>query len=117
MATATFVKTNLIDNTNETKSQAIIEVDGQEVTVEFWYNLINVMGKDDVKTFLCAEALKQTGNLQDAHDLLIAEATGDIVENPDGKPRFTDTRNWQKSWIDANPIVPTPSEPEVDPLL
>jgi hypothetical protein len=117
MAIATFVKTEVVDTTNQQKSQAIVDVDGQEVIVEFWYNLIDVMGKDEVKTFLCAEALSRTGNLQDAHDLLVKDASGEVVENPKGNPRFTDTRNWQKSWLYANPIIVTPSEPEVDPLL
>lgn len=116
MAQATFIKTSLIDDSNQLKSQAIVEVDGQDVTVDFWFNLIGVMGKTDVKTFLCAEALKQTGNLQDAHDLLSSSLKGEIIENAKGNPRFVDTRNWQKSWIDANPIIPVPSEPTVDPL-
>lgn len=117
MAQATFLKTSVVDQTNQAKSQAIVDVEGSEVTVEFWYNLIDVMGKEDVKTFLCCEALKKTGNLQDAHDLISGDAEGEIEENAKANPRFVDKRNWQKSWLDDNPIVATPSTPEVDPLV
>lgn len=115
MATAIFVKTHLVDSTDATKSQAVVTVEGQEVIVAFWHSLIEQWGKDGVKQFVCAEALKDTGNLTDAHELLKADAKGKITLDTDGKVT-SDTRSWQKKWMDENPIVPVPSEPEVDPL-
>ena len=116
MATATFVKTSLVDATDATKSQAVVTVEGQEVIISFWHSLIEQWGKDGVKQFVCAEALKETGNLADAHELLKSDATGKITLGTDGKVT-SDTRSWQKKWIDENPIVAAPSEPEVDPLV
>lgn len=115
MATATFVKTSLLDTTDLSKSQAIVAVDGNEITVDFWYSIIDQYGKDGTKAWLCAEALKQTGNLADAQNLLKASATGTITLDKDGKV-VSDTRNWQQRWIDDYPIVPMPSEPVIDPL-
>lgn len=115
MATATFVKTSLFDSTGASKSLAIVNVDGQEVTVDYWSDLIEQWGKDGVKQFVCAEALKNTGHLADAHEFLKSDATGKITLGTDGKVT-ADTRSWQKKWIDENPIVVVPSEPEVDPL-
>lgn len=116
MATATFIKTGLADTTGQSKSQAIVEVDGQEVTVDFWYDIIDQWGKDGTKQFLCAEALKATGNLVDAHTLLKASATGKVTLDKEGKVT-ADTRNWQQRWLDDYPIVPVPSEPVIDPLV
>lgn len=116
MATATFIKTSLLDTTDQSKSQAIVDVDGQEVTVDFWFSIIAQYGKDGTKDFLCAEALKSTGNLQDAHTLLKVSASGKVTLDKDGKVT-ADTRNWQARWLDDYPIVPVPSEPVVDPLV
>lgn len=115
MATATYVKTSLVDSTDATKSQAVVTVEGQEVIISFWHSLIEQWGKEGVKQFVCAEALKETGNLADAHKLLKAGATGKLTLDTDGKVT-ADTRSWQKKWIDENPIVLIPAEPEVDPL-
>lgn len=116
MATATFVKTSLVDTTDQSKSQAIVDVDGIEVTVDFWYSIIGQYGKEGTKDFLCAEALKATGNLVDAHALLKATATGKVTLDKEGKVT-ADTRNWQARWLDDYPILPVPSEPVVDPLV
>lgn len=116
MATATFVKTSLLDTTDQTKSQAIVDVDGTEVTVDFWYSLIPQYGKEGTKEAICAEALKQTGNLADAHVLLKPNAEGKITLDKEGKVA-SDTRNWQQKWLDDYPIVINPSVPEVDPLV
>ena len=102
MATATFVKTSLVDNSDQTKSLAIIDVDGAEVKVEFWFSLINILGKEDTKTFLCAEALNRTKNFIDAHELLTPIATGSITKDENGNK--IDNRNWAKNWIDSYPI-------------
>jgi hypothetical protein len=114
MATATFVKTSLVDTTDQTKSQAIVEVDGVETTVDFWLSLIDVWGKEDTKLYLCAEALWQTGNYVDAHNLLKTVATGKITVDADGKVT-SDTRTWQKRWIDEHSL-PIPVEVDFDPL-
>ena len=115
MATATFVKTGLADKTGSLKSQAVVNVDGVEVTVEFWYELIDQWGKDGAKQFLCAEALWQTGNYQDAVDSLSSDANGSVGKDKAGVP--TDTRNWQQNWIDNHPVPAVLAEPDVDPLL
>lgn len=115
MATAIFVKTSLVGGSSSTPSQAIVEVDGVEVVVSFWIDLIEQWGKEGVKQYVCAEALKSTGNLVDAIDILKPDATGQVTLDKDGKVS-SDTRSWQKKWIDENPIVPAPSAPEVDPL-
>jgi hypothetical protein len=115
MAAATFIKTSLVDSTSSVHSQAIVEVDGVETTVNFWFDLIEQWGKEGVKQYVCAEALKQTGNLVDAIDILKPDATGKVTLDKDEKVS-SDTRSWQKKWIDENPIVPAPSAPEVDPL-
>jgi hypothetical protein len=115
MATATFIKTSLVDTTNAAHSQAIVQVDDTEITVNFWFDLIEQWGKEGVKQFVCAEALKQSDNIADAHALLQADAIGTVTLDKDGKV-VSDTRSWQKKWIDENPIKPVPAEPEVDPL-
>lgn len=115
MATATFIKTSLVDTTNAAHSQAIVQVDDTEITVNFWFDLIEQWGKEGVKQYVCAEALKSTGNLVDAIDILKPDATGQVTLDKDGKVS-SDTRSWQKKWIDENPIVPALSAPEVDPL-
>ena len=114
MATATFVKTSLVDNSDQTKSIAVIDVDGNEVQVEFWFSLINSLGKEDTKTCLCAEALIRTGNFIDAHELLTPIATGSITKDENGNK--VDNRNWAKNWLDAYPIPTQQTVNEIDPL-
>jgi hypothetical protein len=115
MANATFVRTGLADTTGQIKSQAVIDVDGEEVTVEFWYDLIEQWGKDGAKQYLCAEALWQTGNYADAQAIIYPNATGLIGQDMSGAP--TDTRNWQQNWLDNHPIPAVLSELELDPLV
>lgn len=114
MATATFIKTSLVDTSDQSKSQAIVEVDGNEVTVDFWLSLIDVWGKEGTKQYLCAEALWKTENYADAHALLDADATGKITLDADGKVT-SDTRSWQKKWIDEHSL-PIPVDVWEDPL-
>jgi len=116
MATATFVKTSFVDASDQTHSIAIVNVDGAEVEVRFWLSLIDLWGKDDTKQYICAEALKQTGNLADAHALLKPSVAGKLTLDKDGKVT-SDTRNWQQKWLNDYPIVIAPSVPEVDPLV
>jgi len=115
MATATFVKTSLVGGSSSIPSQAIVDVDGAEVTINFWIELIDQWGKEGVKQYVCAEALKNTGNVADAHKVLEADATGTVKLDTDGKVT-SDTRSWQKKWIDENPVITAPAQPEVDPL-
>lgn len=114
MATATFIKTSLVDSTNENKSQAIVDVDGKEITVDFWFDLIEQWGKEGVKQYVCAEALWQTGNFTDAHELLKVDATGKVTLDAEGKVK-SDTRTWQKKWIDEHSL-PVPADVWADPL-
>lgn len=116
MATATFIKTSLVDSTDLSKSQAIVNVNDEEVVVSFWLSLVDAWGKEGVKQYICAEALWQTGNYVDAHELLKVDATGKVTLDAEGKVK-SDTRTWQKKWIDGNPIVKTSVTPEVDPLV
>lgn len=106
MAKAKFLRT--IENTP--KAKAIVQVESQEVIVEFWPELATQWGKDATKLYLCAEALWQTGFYADAKALLTKGASGSIGEGEDGKP--VDTRNWQQNWLDAH-IIPVAT---VDPL-
>ena len=109
MATAKFVRTSLVDPSGKSKAVGIVDVDGMEVVVEFWYELIDQWGKEGTKQFLCAEALWQTGNKADAIALLKADAKGSVGKD-------FDTRNWQQNWIDNHTVEPDPVEPEIDPL-
>lgn len=115
MATATFVKTGLVDTTDQSKSQAIVEVDGQEITIDFWYSVIAQYGKEGTKQFVCVEALRQTGNLLDAHTILQSQASGTLTLDSENKV-VSDTRNWQKKWLDDYSIVIATDVPEIDPL-
>jgi hypothetical protein len=116
MATATYVKVSEIAGRPDVKSTAIVNVNGTEVQVEFWYEVIEQYGKEGTKQFLCAEALKQTGNLADAHELLKADATGKLVLNAD-KSIKSDDRSWQQKWKDDYTLPVANIVPEVDPLL
>lgn len=99
MATATFVRTLSL----EEKSTALIEVDGVEVVVDFWVELIDQWGKEAVKQYLCAEALRKVGFLTDAHELLQADAKGKLTVDTEGVVT-EDTRNWQQNWLDSYPL-------------
>jgi hypothetical protein len=116
MANAVFLKTSMVDSTSQMKSLATVDVDGVSVTIEFWYDLIDQWGKEGVKQYLCAEALKATGNLSDALAVLSDGATGSIKLDKDGKV-ISDTRSWQQKWIDENPVAVAPVTPEIDPLV
>lgn len=102
MATAKYVKVTFSDPSSQRKSIAVIDVAGVEVFVEFWPEIIYQWGKDQAKTFLCAEALWLTGNYADVHKLLEKSATGEIGLDENGNP--VDTRNWQKNYLDNHPI-------------
>jgi hypothetical protein len=103
MTTVKFVRTSMLDSTRQSKSVAIVEVNGIEIEIDFWVELIEQWGKEGTKQFLCAEALLRTGNLADAHELLKPDATGKLVTDKDGLV-IQDSRSWQQSWIDSYPI-------------
>lgn len=109
MAVAKFIRTGLVDPSGVSKAVAVVNVDGHEIQIEFWYELIDQWGKEGTKQFLCAEALWQTGNKADAIALLKTDATGSVGKD-------FDTRNWQKNWIDNHPVEVEPVVPEIDPL-
>jgi hypothetical protein len=89
MRVVKFVKTIFVDSSRQNKSQALVDIDGQEVIVDFWIDLIDQWGKEDVKIFICAEALKDTGNLVDAHNFL--------------KPYAKDG-TWFQNWMNDYPL-------------
>lgn len=109
MATAQYVKLGFTDPSGVKKSSAVVSVNGAEIAVEFWYDIIAQWGKDQVKTFLCAEALWLTGNYADVHKLLEKSASGEVGVDEDGKP--VDTRNWQKNYLDHHPLPVAVTDP------
>lgn len=109
MVTAEFSRTALVDTESNSHSVAIVLVNGNEVDVHFWYEIIEQMGKEDAKILLCLEALWQEGFYQEAHDLIVDDATGEYKDN-------VDTRNWQQNWLDGHKIPPVIHVPKVDPL-
>jgi hypothetical protein len=114
MAKATFVKTSMVDTSDQAQSVGIVDVDGVTVEIKFWISLIDQWGKEGTKQYICAEALWQTENYADAHALLNADATGKITVGADGKVT-SDTRSWQKKWIDEHSL-PIPTDVWEDPL-
>lgn len=106
---AVYKTIKLVDTSSQMYSVAVVDVDGEEVEVNFWYSLIDQWGKEDTKKWLCAEALWSFGQFQSAIDLLKDEAVGTVTKD-------TDTRNWQQNWLDHHHMPATQVQPEVDPL-
>ena len=115
MADAQFIKTEILDKTDQTKSIAIVSIDGIEIRVPFWYSVIGQYSKEDVRTLICADGLAQIGLIQDAINLLSSGAQGSLTTSLDGL--YIDTRNWRQNWIDAHPLPPEVITPDTDPLL
>ena len=115
MATAQFIRTEFLDKSDQTKSMAIISIDGYEIRVPFWYSTIGQYSKEDVRTLLCAEALVVSGFIQDAINLVSPGAQGALTKDENGG--YIDTRNWRQHWLDANPLPPEVITPDNDPLL
>jgi hypothetical protein len=115
MAIATFIKTKLLDTTDQSHSIALVDLDGQEVEHPFWYSCIAAYGKEGTKQLICARVLYEHGFHQEAHAVLSPEAAGEIIIDENGN--LQDQRNWQKHWIDDNPIISEPTIPDTDPLL
>ncbi len=115
MANVEFVKTELIDWTDQVKSVAIISIDGIEIRVPFWSSIIGQYSKEEVRALICAEGLLQAGLMQDAISLVSVGAEGSLLKNEDGS--YTDTRNWRQNWLDAHPLPPEAITPDNDPLL
>lgn len=114
MANATYLRMKSYVEDNYTPSTAVIDVDGVEVDIQFNYLLIEQWGKEGTKQYICAEALWQTGNFADAHEILKVDATGKITLDAEGKVS-SDTRTWQKKWIDEHSL-PVSADPLADPL-
>ena len=115
MTTAQFIRTEILDRTDQTKSIAIVDIDGSEIKVPFWYSIIGQYSKEDIRTLLCAEALVQLELIQEAIDLVSPGAQGSLIRNEDGA--YIDNRNWRQNWIDAHPLPPEIITPDNDPLL
>lgn len=115
MAIAQFLRTEILDKTDQSKSIAIVLINEEEVRVPFWYSIIGQYSKEDIRTLLCAEALVQQGFVQDAINLISVGATGSLVKDDHGG--YLDTRNWQQNWLDAHPLPPEIITPDNDPLL
>jgi hypothetical protein len=115
MATATVVRSESFDPTDVVKSVAVVNVDGVDVSVEYWYGYVDAYGPDGMKQLLCAEALWVCGAQSEARAVLETAASGDIVYD-ETTLYYDDQRNWQKRWLDDHPIAATPTS-VVDPLL
>lgn len=115
MVIAEFLKTDILDKTDQTKSIAIVLVNGSEIKVPFWYSILNTYSKEEIKEILCAEALFEYGFLQDAINLISPGATGSLTRDENGG--YIDTRNWRQNWLDAHPLSPETITPDNDPLL
>lgn len=113
MATATVLRTKSLDENDIEKSIAIVDVDGTEVEVKFWFTSISAYGIPDLKRILCAEALWQEGFQADARAIFADDASGEIVYD-EATLYFDDQRNWQKRWLDAHKISTV--ERSFDPL-
>lgn len=95
---AKFIEFNFIDETSQMKSNAVVQVCNDLHIVPFWHELIDQWGMEDLKEYLCAEALFYANFKEDAIELLKPKANGELViENDELK---SDTRNWRQNLID-----------------
>ena len=115
MTVAQFIRTEILDKTDQAKSIAIVTIDNVEVKIGFWYSIIGQYSKEDIRTLLCAEALVEAGYIQDAINLVAPGAAGSLTK--DGEGANIDTRNWRQNWLDAHPLPPEIITPDNDPLL
>lgn len=115
MTIAQFLRTEILDKTDQSKSIAIVLIDNIEIQVPFWYSLIGQYSKEDIRTLLCAEGLFQQRFVQEAIDLISVGATGSLIKDENGG--YIDTRNWRQNWLDAHPLPPEIITPDNDPLL
>lgn len=115
MAIAQFLRTEILDKTDQSKSIAIVLINEEEVRVPFWYSIIGQYSKEDVRALICAEGLIQAGFVQDAIDLISPGADGFLTKDEHGG--YIDTRNWRQNWLDAHPAPPEIITPDNDPLL
>ncbi len=110
-----FIRTEILDRTDQTKSIAIISINGMEVKVPFWYSIIGQYSKEDIRTLICADGLVQVGLIEDAINLVSSGAEGQLIKDENGI--YIDTRNWRQNWLDAHPLPPEIITPDNDPLL
>jgi hypothetical protein len=85
---------------------ATVDVDGEDVTVQFPYYVIDAYGIDDVHLYSCAEALFEKGFTKDAEALLLPLASGGLQFDPN-TITVVDSRNWQRRWLDNHGLAPT----------
>lgn len=115
MAEVQFVRTEILDKTDQTKSVAIISIDGKERKVEFWFSILGQYSKEDVRELICADGLVQAGLVAEARKIIGVGASGNLTKDENGA--LVDTRNWRQNWLDGNPLPPQPISPDNDPLL
>ena len=88
---------------NKDYGKSTVELDNKIVEIGFWLDLINQWGKEDLKIYIYAEALKELNKLNEAHNLLKNDANGTFEIDENGNK--IDNRNWKKNWIDSYPIL------------
>ena len=120
MAKADFLRTEILDRTDQTKSIAVISITDDkdfswEARVEFWFSILSQYSKEDVKTLICADGLAQAGFVADARKIIAVGASGTLTKDENGAS--VDTRNWRQNWLDAHPLPPETITPDNDPLL
>lgn len=115
MPIATFIRTKLLDVTDQVHSIAIVDLSGQEIEHPFWHSCIAEYGKEGTKQLICARVLYENGFQVEAHNLLLPYSFGQITTDENGN--LQDQRSWQKRWIDSNPITASAIIPDIDPLL
>lgn len=115
MPIAEFIRTETIDKTDQTKSVAVVSIDGIEKKIGFWYSIIGQYSKEDIRLLLCAEALFESGLIEESRNIIVPGAAGSLDKDENGG--YIDTRNWRQNWLDAHPLPPEIITPDNDPLL
>lgn len=108
-----FIRTEQLDPTDRIKSLAIIEINGEEVLVPFWYSITQIYSKEDAKDLICAEGLISRGYFAEARILIQNRASGEAIKDDLGNI-IEDSRNWRQNWLDNNPNI---QNIFIDPLL
>lgn len=118
MAQIEYVRTKYFDDSDSTKSVAIVSLNGVEMEIEFWYSTITVFGKDVAKTMILIDALFQAKLYDDAINLASISATGNKTAIYNGiDTSYEDTRNWAQKWIDFIQENRKDNKIVIDPLL
>lgn len=115
---ANIVRYDYIDETDQTKSVAVVNVQEVEIPVLFWYSLYSQWGQDGTEAYIKAEALASVNLVNEAVVIIEPFASGvdeRQYRNEGGELFYVggeDKRNWAQRWIDEHP-VPQVVEPEV----